>query len=188
MAQKIDKKCLEVLYSIHSKSQGRVYSELRDRVIDDVLMNRIRNGRLSGITPFVDETIRYFYDCANELYRYVRFKEGCKYIVYRGTKTNYLVGNIAVQPIPFSASLEEKNTDFWVGKECCRWHIQFPLDTRFVGIDNPKEGKEIILPAGILYLQHAVKDQNGIINYYCQFNATKTYEEMKDLQKKYNFA
>lgn len=188
MSETLDDKCLATVYELHSQSTNKIYFELRDRVIDDVLMNKIRDGKLSGITAFVQETIQYFYTCANELYEKIHFDKGCNYTVHRGTKQTYLIkDNKVIQPIPFSTSLEERNIENWVGSQCCKWHINFPLNTRFVGIDNPNEGKEIVLPAGILHLTKQWIDIDNIINYNCILEPTKSYNDMLELQKKYNF-
>jgi len=184
----MDQSCLETVYELHSASTDKIYTEIRDRIIDDVLMGKIRNGTLSGLTPFVQETLQFFYKRANELYDQIHFKQGCTYVVHRGTKGTKpkIIDNKTVQPIPFSTSLEEKNIENWIGPTCCRWHIFFPLNTRFIGIDNPNEGKEIVLPAGVLHItKQWVED--GIINYNCHLEPTETYEDMIKLQKEYGF-
>jgi len=188
--------CLETIYNLHSKSEDRMYAELQEKVVGDVLMNKIKNNKLIGITPFVIDTIKDFYIVANDLYKRFRFEKGCRYIVYRGTKHfgNYYTGDKVVQPIPFSTSLDEKNMEEWIGapesptgKTCCKWHIQIPLNTRFVGLDNPNEGREILLPAGILYIKNMNIDSEGITNYYCFLKPTKTFRDMVKLQKMYKF-
>jgi hypothetical protein len=182
----LQKTCIEVLYELHSSETDEEYELISDDIIGDMLMNKIKNGKLIDITYSVDRLIKDFYDYAEKMYQKYHFETGCSnYIVYRGTNTNYVKEGIAVQPIPFSVSIDQKNAYNWVRDNCCMWHIHVPLDTRFLGINNPKEGREVILPAGILVLTSEFLDENGITNYIADFKPCNTYSEMIKLQKDY---
>jgi hypothetical protein len=186
-SEEIDKKCIEVIYELHITNKDEKYIQFTNNIISDVLMGKIKNGKLRGINDFVKNTIIYFYEFANKLSN-TYILRGCEYTVYRGIfSPNIIVdNNKIIQPIPFSASIYIHNADNWIGVDCCRLHIYFDSETPFICIDNEIEGKEVILPAGVLNIVEQW-EENGIKNYKCILDSTKTYEEMIELQKKYKY-
>jgi len=150
-------------------------------------MGKIKNGKLRGVNEKVKDTIKYFYNFANTLSNQYTLR-GSLYTVYRGVSSPNIIvdNNKIIQPIPFSASIYKENTDNWIGLNGCRLHIIFRSETSFICINNDLEGKEVVLPAGILNI---IEEWNEEIikNYKCILTPTKTYNEMIELQKKYRY-
>lgn len=180
--------CLEIIYDLHAKKGKtyKYYEEVKERVIGDVLMGKIKNNKLVSITPFVNQTILYFYETAQKMNEEIFFSGGCSYVVYRGIKNIKPNNNQIVQPIPFSTSLEKENAKNWASDDCCILNISVPVNTHFLCIDNPNEGKEIVLPAGIINIQKTTKIDN-ITEYDCVFDPSNTYEKMIELQIKHEY-
>jgi hypothetical protein len=154
-------------------------------------MGKIKDGKLRGINDTVKKVINSFYIIANRYYNKYHFKDGCQYIVYRGTKRLVITDSL-VQPIPFSTAIEKEGAENWTGEECCLWEISFPLHTKFVCLDNPNEGKEVILPAGVLKIDKkdiiSIDGDEGSKNityYKCRLLPTDSEEEMYELWKTY---
>lgn len=191
-SKEINHACINVIYELHISLKDKKYKEFTEDVISDIFMGKIKNNKLIGITERVKNTIKYFYYFANKLSIDYTLK-GCVYTVYRGISSNaYIIDNKIIQPIPFSVSILKENTDNWIGLNCCRLHIIFNSETKFICIDNTLEGKEIVLPAGVLNIleeweENTEEKPQKIKNYKCVLDPTKTYDEMLELQKNYNY-
>lgn len=159
--------CIEEVYKKHTSCMDRYYEEVRDNIIDDMLMGKVvlkpEGVTLVGMTEKVKKLIDLFYKVAKKLYI------PCSFTVYRGTRPIKIAENTLFQPIPFSTSLVPENAMNWIDEDekCCIWRINVPKDSLFLCIDNPNEGKEVILPAGMIRIIKSSMDSIRV--YECEF-------------------
>lgn len=188
----LGKLCIESIYDFHI-NQGYdedLYQEIVESIVGDMLMGKVK-GKNIILERNVDNLIRDFYTLANKYYDMCHFVSGCdSYVLYRGTDRDYNPhGTFVVYPIPFSTSIDEGNTRDWVNKgdACCVWRIRVPLSTRLLALKNDPEGREVVLPAGVLMKTNFGETYDGIKIIDCDFMGTKSYEDMEELQKLYNY-
>ena len=160
--------CIEKVYEKHTSSMDRHYEEVRDNIIDDMLMGKIVSKpegiSLIGMTEKVKSLISLFYKVARKLYT------PCEFTVYRGTRPIKIDKDTLIQPIPFSTSLDPENAMNWIDEDdkCCIWRIRVPRNSLFLCIDNPNEGKEVVLPAGKIRINKSSLP-DSIRVYECEF-------------------
>lgn len=177
----MEKECLLTIYDCHTSNNSKLYRSVCSSIIDDMLMGKYdKDGRLRKLNDEVKLLIEDYYTLANEFYEKYHF---CKcedleyYTVYRGSSTEQRSNersndrsNTIIAHIPFSTSIEPENAENWINykTKCCLWVIRVPVDTKFLCIDNPNEGKEIILPAGKLIIEN-INEKNSIKMFECLF-------------------
>jgi len=171
--------CLLALYDCHTADKNSTYREVGDGIIDDMLMGKYdKQGNLRKLSKRVEDFIENYYMVARHFYtkyQSCRCSDVSHYTVYRGSSTTQNLKNMTVvSTIPFSTSIETENALNWINfkTNCCIWVIKVPTDTMFLCIDNPNEGKEVVLPAGKFYVS-AEKVIEGITTYECDFEAEK---------------
>jgi chaperonin GroEL len=82
-----------------------------------------------------------------------------------------------IAKIPFSTSIEFENAENWINYKtnCCLWAIKVPVETKFLCINNPNEGKEIILPAGKLIIENT-SEHKSVKLFNCLFVPNLEYQ------------
>jgi hypothetical protein len=166
----LEKVALEAIYELHTSETDPSYRKLTEDIIGYMLMGKYdKNGNLRELSKQTIGVIKEYYKVADNLYDKYRFaikgKNERFYTVYKGVnkKLNNDKNRIEFM-IPFSTSIEEDNALNWVYDDCCVLVIRFPMDTKFVCIDNPNEGKEVVLPKGVLTIQNEY-DKSGVHTY-----------------------
>ena len=152
--------CLDILYNLHTENYqgedklGILYTKFTDDVISDGLMNKYnKEGKLKILNKTEEKLINDYYILSSKLHEKYNFEcKGEYYIFYRASSPINIIDNKIEYKIPFYVSIEEKNMFNWINYKlkCCLWKIFTSMNTKFVCINNPNEGKEVVLPAGYM--------------------------------------
>jgi len=164
---------IDKIYTEHTSTEEKKYKAFCEDIIGDMLMGKYdADGKLRHLVPRVEDIISTFYSLSQQ------FKKKWKYDssilrVYRGLN---LAGKsnteIIHAQIPFSTSIDEENAFNWSGGDCCILSIEFSSEIDFVCIDNPNEGREVVLPEGILLVERRDTSKKPTV-LYCKFKQTK---------------
>lgn len=163
--------CLLSIYNLHicNKSTNAEYAELIDGVIGDMLMGKYRDGQFRPIKEKgVVALINTFYRLADEFYQKYHFNicpDLTHYVVYRGVSENnagVTRGSVITCYIPFSTCIDKSNAEEWTREGTgSLLTIKVPVDTKFLCMDNADEGKEVVLPSGLLVVNEILVHQGS---------------------------
>lgn len=148
---------LEDVYECH-KEFGKTddtYQKICRQIRDDGLMFKYRNGIFIGYNKLTTSTL----ELINLIYLYSElYHRRCittdSFTVFRGVNNfrKYKVGDSIVHYIPFSTAIIRNSALDWLRNDnnSCLLEIKVSNNTKFLCINNDHEGKEIVLPQGIL--------------------------------------
>jgi hypothetical protein len=171
------------------------HSQIQEEIIGDGLQGKVKlkEGKyVVSDDKAVNDLITGWYSMANSIH--FKILSSCNYVVYRGAKLiNTDHDEIKLFPIPVSTSKNIENLANWIGyDDRVPIVILFTSDTYFTCLNNPDEGEEIILPAGILKIvskqekSYNIWDKDtNIPTYICHFTPKNTIEEMVEMHKEY---
>jgi hypothetical protein len=177
----IAENCLEILYDLHTSNYKgesklqKLYTSVTDDIINDMLMNKYdKYGKFRQLNDRTLNLIKNYYYLINEFHQMYNFE--CKdeyYVLWRGTNVIDIKNDQVKYEIPFSTSIKKQNVFSWINyeKKCCIWKILVPINTKLLCINNPNEGKEVILPSGYLNIitKKNIKNEEEVIVYICKF-------------------
>lgn len=182
------------------------YAEIEENIIGDNLMGKVKVRDLVMTVfhnAFVTKLIVDWYAMSAVIRD--GLDHGEAFHVYRGIKLSYIPEHIIVQPIPFSTAYE---TDAGIGfTDNGKYLLDITVEPNvaFTCINNPGEGDEIVLPAGVCVITGVVQnvpivdlipgyvDRDPSLKYdfetvtiiRCGFVAANTVEKMGDLHRFY---